>query len=621
MIRLLRALIPLVVAIAATLTIAFPAEAATITVSRTSVISGESVTVSGSVGGQRARRVILQQRSGGRWVNLKTMTSTRSGGFRFVQRITGSAGTTRMVRVTAPRAGSRRAVTTTSRSLRIVAQTGSLTAPANATTGVAFTVTAVFGPVRPGRTTVLQRFAGGTWTELARGKENSQGRTTFSPTLTPVGTALLRAVALASGGAAAKATAQRSVEVLPPVVQRLSEAADGTLGDGWSGAPSVSADGRYVAFLSSAANLVPGDTNGYADVFVRDRYTNAIERVSVGDGEQQSDQPSEWPTISADGRYVAFNTSAHLSTDPFSSATNVFVRDRQAGTTVKVSQPKAGDLIAIGGASWAPSISADGRYVAFTSTATNIVANDTNAVADVFVRDLVAGTTERASVDNDGNQSNGASGGARVSGDGQSVSYDSVATNLVVGDTNGTRDVFWWGRDNGGVHRVSQTSEAQGTGVSYASSISSDGRYVAFTSTSDELDGPGGVGSYGAFRWDLTNFTVERVSIGSSGQEATWDVYGPVLSSDGSLVAFVAYDPLVPEDTNQANDFYVRDIDAGTIRLASLTRSGGLANGGAANGAISGDGTTVAFGSDATNMTPDPDTNATRDVFSRDLTR
>jgi Tol biopolymer transport system component len=261
----------------------------------------------------------------------------------------------------------------------------------------------------------------------------------------------------------------------------------GAQGNNYSGSPSISADGRYVAFRSEATNLVAGDTNNTADVFVRDRLAGTTERVSLSTAGVQGNNFSGYPSISADGRIVAF---ASVATNLVSGDTNqsydIFVRDRLSGTTERVS-------VATGGAqgnnsSTYPAISADGNWVVFTSVASNLVAGDTNGASDVFVRDLVSATTERASVATGGAEGNGASGGPVISADGRYVAFLSTATNLVSGDTNGFMDIFVRDRSSGTTERVSvATGGAQENSDSFDSWISADGRYVAFESAASNL--------------------------------------------------------------------------------------------------------------------------------------
>jgi Tol biopolymer transport system component len=261
----------------------------------------------------------------------------------------------------------------------------------------------------------------------------------------------------------------------------------GRQANGNSEKPALSADGRFVAFDSYADNLVPGDANGLSDVFVRDRRTGVTERISVGPGGRQTTQDSGQAVISADGRYVAYESWApNLVPGDTNDGYDVFVYDRVSHTQERVSVDSAGHQA--NGASFAPTISADGRFVAFDSVATDLVAGDTNGKYDVFLRDRKAATTIRVSVDGSGRQVGGDSGLASISGDGRYVGYHSFASALVPHDVNGARDAFRYDRLTGAVVRVSVTDAgADAIGTSGAPSLSGDGRRVAFDSLAANL--------------------------------------------------------------------------------------------------------------------------------------
>ncbi|HEX6335740.1 MAG TPA: S8 family serine peptidase [Jiangellaceae bacterium] len=276
--------------------------------------------------------------------------------------------------------------------------------------------------------------------------------------------------------------------------ERVSVASDGSEGDAGtsSSPPAISADGRYVAFAGYATNLVPGDTNSTQDVFVHDRHTGTTERVSVaGDGtETPRFYSSSNPTISAGGRYVAFQSSAaNLVPGDTNSTQDIFVHDRETGETERVSVASDGSESELYGFSSNPAMSGDGRFVAFQSSASTLVPGDTNNMADVFVHDRQTGTTERVSLTVDGAQSNGYSGGPAISADGRYVGFPSGATNLVPGDTNTFWDVFVHDRDTGATERVSVS--AGGTEANQTSgstpALNADGRQVAFVSSASNL--------------------------------------------------------------------------------------------------------------------------------------
>ncbi len=371
---------------------------------------------------------------------------------------------------------------------------------------------------------------------------------------------------------------------------------------------SISADGRFVAFLSYATNLVAGDTNGVADIFVRDRATGTTERVSVDSAGAAGNGSSFEGSISVDGRFVAFDSAAtNLVAGDTNGVADIFVRDRATGTTERVSVDSAG---AEGnGASSVAAISADGRFVAFLSYATNLVAGDTNGVADIFVRDRATGTTERVSVDSLGTQADGESNtfSTSISADGRFVAFSSDAANLVVGDTNGVGDIFVRDRSAGTTERISVDSAgAQGNGSSNRPSISADGRFVAFNSDADNLvvgDSNGLMGRLDIFVHDRATGTTQRVSIDSAGAEGNGSSNRPSISADGRFVAYrSSSDNLVAGDTNGTFDIFVHDRAAGTTERISVDSLGTQGNGVSNATAISVDGRFVALYSEATNL-------------------
>jgi len=265
--------------------------------------------------------------------------------------------------------------------------------------------------------------------------------------------------------------------------ERISVASDGTEGNGNAWRVAISAEGRCVAFRSRAYNLVPGDTNGLADIFVHDRETGETERVSVSSEGWQANIDCDWPAISANGRYVAFASQAStLVVGDTNDAWDVFVHDRDTGQTTRVSIPDGGGEATLGG--HAPAISADGRYVAFYSSSSDLVTGDTNGDSDIFVHDRLTVATERVSIASEGTQSNGDSSWPSLSADGRYVIFSSAATNLISGDTNSQADVYMHDRETGETSRVSRTaSGTQIQGNNDGGFISADARYIAFVST------------------------------------------------------------------------------------------------------------------------------------------
>ncbi len=225
---------------------------------------------------------------------------------------------------------------------------------------------------------------------------------------------------------------------IPVSAQTLSESeiisisSERALGNDWSSHPSVSGDGRFVAFLSAADNLVPVDSNAVPDVFVRDRLTGITERVSISSTGEQANAPAESPMISADGRVVVFQSQANnLVPGDELVQMDIYTHDRLTGITERISVNDRGERGA--GASASPSISADGRYIAFRSEASNLVHNDTNAVADVFIRDRLTEHTFRASISSRGHQGDAPSGEqVLLTPDGRTVIFSSQANTLAI---------------------------------------------------------------------------------------------------------------------------------------------------------------------------------------------
>ena len=399
--------------------------------------------------------------------------------------------------------------------------------------------------------------------------------------------------------------------------KRVSVASLGAQGIGDSEGPSISADGRFVAFYSSAANLVASDTNGARDVFVRDRKTGKTTRVSVDSHGAQGNGDSEGPSISTDGRFVAFySLASNLVAGDTNGVRDVFVRDRKTGKTTRVSvnshgaQTKRDSIVR--------SISADGRFVTFDSTAGNLVGGDTNGVGDVFVRDRKTGKTTRVSVDSHGAQANGESFAASISADGRFVAFLSSASKLVGGDTNGARDVFVRDRKARKTRRVSVDSHgAQGKGASFVPSISANGRFVAFSSVASNLVGGDTNTVSDVFVRDRKTGKTRRVSVDSHGAQGNGDSLIPSISADGRFVAFYSDAAnLVAGDGNAAGDGFVRDRKAGRTKRVSVASHGTQGNGASFPPSISADGRFVAFTSLANNLVAG-DTNGASDIFAR----
>ena len=268
---------------------------------------------------------------------------------------------------------------------------------------------------------------------------------------------------------------------------RVSLRSNGSEANRDSYTPSISASGRYVAFYSAASNLVRGDTNRASDVFVHDRLTGTTSRVSLRSNGNQANRRSSVPSISGNGRYVAFYSAAsNLVRGDSNDRYDVFVHDHRTGRTTRVSVGSNGNQANL--QSYSPSISATGRYVAFYSKASNLVRDDTNDGFDAFVHDRQTGTTRRVSVSSNESQANRPSYFPSISRNGRYVAFFSAASNLVRGDTNRRFDVFLRDRQTGTTRRVSVSSNgSQGNRASGWPAISANGRYVVFQSNASNL--------------------------------------------------------------------------------------------------------------------------------------
>lgn len=400
-----------------------------------------------------------------------------------------------------------------------------------------------------------------------------------------------------------------------------------------SRAPSVSSDGRFVAFESTAFNLTGiKDENGRSDVFVRDLRTGVTKLVSVNTSRNAAGRgDSTAPVISASGRFVTFQSDADdLVANDFNNDVDVFVRDLQTNTTalVSINELKNG---AGNAGSIDPVISADGRFVTFESWASDLCPNDANGGIDVFVRDLQAGTTSLVSVNKTGTGSgNGPSyrSGAGqntyyrkvISQDGRFVVFESQATNLVsVSDNNGGDDVFVRDMTAGVTSLVSISSDGTESlpGGATLPVISADGSVVAFEGYREPPN---------SFNWGLFARNLKTGVTTFVAPSHPSDPLSPVLSADGRLLVFVAdSDQLVATDTNGGHtsygDVFVRNLQTGVTELVSVNKAGTDSAGGTSmSPAISADGRFVAFLSDAENLAAGvSDTNGSGDVFARDL--
>jgi Tol biopolymer transport system component len=360
---------------------------------------------------------------------------------------------------------------------------------------------------------------------------------------------------------------------------RVSLATDGTQGHDTSGGPqlvnwatvAISADGGSVAFESDATNLVENDTNGVADVFVRDLGTGTTTRVSVTGAGTEADGASRSVCISNDGRYVGFiSLATTLATD--APASGFYVHDRQTGETELASIAYDGTPVS---AELRAGLSGDGRHIAFESSEPEIVPGDTNGEYDVFERNLVTGTTERVSVTSSGEQLVGndpeefAPNGPALSFTGRYVAFASLATNLPFpNDGNDGTDIFVHDRRTGATVQADVSFQGFGGPDSSSPVISDDGRFVGFHSFAYWL-APCGTNEHGTgfasyYVRDMVAESTVRVSTYADGAAAWPGSTGTRmdLSADGGVAAFATEVPLEPGDTDEIVNVYVHDVGA-----------------------------------------------------------
>lgn len=334
-----------------------------------------------------------------------------------------------------------------------------------------------------------------------------------------------------------------------------------------SGIPRLSADATRIAFDSAASNLVPGPQNRHDHVFLRNLHTGSIVRVSQSpEGVQANDANVAYDgtiSLSGSGRFVAFSSYAsNLVPGDTNEKVDAFVRDTELGSNERVSVASGGEQG--DGSSAGPTSSGDARRIAFFSEATNLVPDDRNGRRDVFVRDRVDETTRRISLAPDGSEADGASDIAAISADGRTVAFASEASNLVAGDANGQRDVFVHDLESGRTERISAAANgSDADGASDFPSISANGLRVAFVSRASNLVPDDRNGVADVFVADRASGRVIRVSVSSNGTEANEEsgAWGIELSDDGRCVVFGSFaSNLVEGDDNQRADVFVAEL-------------------------------------------------------------
>jgi hypothetical protein len=406
-------------------------------------------------------------------------------------------------------------------------------------------------------------------------------------------------------------------------VELVSVAINAMTGNAASSGVASNTDGTVIVFYSDASDLVPADDNGFRDVFVRDFNTGTTERVSVGPGGVEANAPSHAaggaPAVNSDGSIVVFYSDAfNLVPGDDNNSSDVFVYDRTTMELTRISV--AADGGETNGDSLNPTINASGRYIAYQSFASNLIDGDNNGFSDIFLYDRVTGTTQRICDSNP--EPNGSSFVPAISPDGFFVAFATSATNLIVGDTNGLVDVYVCNRHTNVYDRVSIGFRGQGNGISILPDVSASGCFVAYKSEADNLVPNDFNERVDVFVRDRSRGITELISEAVEGGSANDASFPPTISDQGRFVAFgSAATDLLFGDVNHVPSVYVRDRETWGIRLVDVNNSGQQADAGTPDvpTGISGDASQIGFVSAASNLTPPGvDRNFTNDVFIND---
>ena len=427
---------------------------------------------------------------------------------------------------------------------------------------------------------------------------------------------VLAALVTAGSGTPAAAAAPDEVTDQPVGSTRLiSRSIDGKPASG--GAVSVSDDGRYVAFWSRATDIVPSPMCDpeFGCGYVHDRVTGETVLVTVSASGKTPNDGMESISISGDGRYVAYSTDAtNLMPDDRNRAADVFVYDRETATTRLISRNPDGQPA--NGHSGGAVLSRDGRHAVYHSNAKDLVEGDRGGRWGVVRTDLVTGTTIVVSLRPDGRRPRDGSDAMDVSADGRIVTYRTDSDDIAPGDDNGKYDVFAYDVETGTTEVVSRAPDGSvAAGNSGSGSISDDGRFITFVSDAPDVVPPDTLGHYDVYRLDRASGEIQRVTVGTGGDPANGWSGRPTISADGTVIAFVSEaTDLGAGGVDDVIDVFVTDLADGTTEIVTRGRRGGPPNGPGEYPFISGDASVVAYQSDATNLVRRDDNHA-QDVF------
>ena len=398
-------------------------------------------------------------------------------------------------------------------------------------------------------------------------------------------------------------------------IERITVTSQGQQTSGNVTGAAMSGDGRYVVFASGANNIVNGDLNAREDIFLRDRELGTTVLASVTPAGGFPDDHSQFPAIAADGSYLAYRHVSGTLVAGDTSDADIILTQRSTLTHSIASLSFTGGDANLGPAGFS-ALSADGRFVAFTSRATNHIANDSNGRTDVFVFDRISQTTTRASQGPAGQQGNGDSVRVDISADGSMVVFETSATNFAPNDTNLLNDIFLKNMLDGSLTLISVNTAGEQASLGASSpTISSDGQRIAFNSVSANLVANDTNGVTDVFVRDVQDGTTRMVSVSSSGASGNSTSQDPYISGNGRYVAFTSFaSNLVQGDGNATSDAFVHDLETSKTYLVSMAPNGGSGNQFSTALDISDDGRYVLISSFASDLIAN-DTNGATDVF------
>lgn len=476
-------------------------------------------------------------------------------------------------------------------------------------------------PTKFRRPAALQQNSGAGWVTVLKKRTKRTGKVAFTLVAPGDVTFRVKAKAVRHKGKRYRAVRSKVRRVAAtPRAELVSVSLAGASSGEQSGIVSMSGDGRYVVFHSSAQNLVPGFT-GYVDessnVYLRDRLAGTTVLVSAAGAGVVGNSDSARPAISRDGRYVTYASYAsNLVVGDTNGHQDIFRWDRQTASTIKITEAGAGGDT--DDDSFDPTISADGQRIAYSTEATNIDADDDNGISDMYVWSADTDESDRISETLADGDANGASNAGVIAANGTHVTFSSHASDLVLNDGNGARDVFRHNIETDTTALVSRATSGDTNDYSSGSAISADGRFVAFASAAENLvaGGTPDNGLTNTFVRDMIAGTTVLVSRERNGGATDNYSFAPAtVSDDGRLVIFPSRaSDLVAGDTNGQSDAFLWDRATGTLTMPLRDVLWGPLNGATFEPALSADGRWIGFYSTATDAVRN-DTNPISDVL------